>query len=66
MTRQRVYVPRDADVRVATQAIRTLLEDETSRAQLLAAAPAVLARYSWDTAAAETLAGIEGAAGRPG
>ncbi|HET7696729.1 MAG TPA: glycosyltransferase family 1 protein [Vicinamibacterales bacterium] len=56
------YVPRDADVRAATQAIRTLLEDEASRARLLASAPAVLARYSWDTAAAETLAGIEGAA----
>lgn len=58
------YVPRDADVRVATQAIRTLLEDDASRARLLAAAPAVLARYSWDTAADETLAGIEGAVER--
>ena len=58
------YVPRDADVRGATQAIRTLLEDEASRQRLLAAAPAVLARYSWDTAAADTLAGIEGAADR--
>jgi glycosyltransferase involved in cell wall biosynthesis len=56
------YVPKDGDVRVATQAIRTLLEDPASRDRLLAAAPAVLARYSWDTAAAETLAGIEKAA----
>ena len=31
---------------------------------MLAAAPAVLARYSWDAAAAETLAAIEGIAGR--
>jgi glycosyltransferase involved in cell wall biosynthesis len=57
------YVPRDADVRVATQAIRTLLEDPASRDRLLAAAPDVLARYSWDTAAADTLRGIEKAAG---
>jgi glycosyltransferase involved in cell wall biosynthesis len=56
------YVPRDADVRVATQAIRTLLEDEAARERFLSAAPAVLARYSWDAAAADTLAGIEGAA----
>lgn len=58
------YVPKDADVRVATQAIRTLLEDQASRDRLLACAPAVLARYSWDTAADETLAGIEGAVAR--
>lgn len=58
------YVPKDADVRAATQAIRTLLEDQASRDRLLAAAPGVLARYSWDTAADETLAGIEGAAAR--
>ena len=30
------------------------------RARTDAAAPGVLARYSWDTAAAQTLAGIEG------
>lgn len=58
------YVPRDSDVRVAAQAIRTLLEDRAARDGLLAAAPAVLARYSWDTAAADTLAGIEGAVSR--
>ena len=50
----------DNDVRGATTAIRTLLEDPASAAPMLAAAPAVLARYSWDTAAAATLAGIEG------
>jgi glycosyltransferase involved in cell wall biosynthesis len=55
------YVPRESDVRDATQAIRALLEDQAARERLLAAAPAVLARYSWDTAADETLAGIEGA-----
>jgi len=58
------YIPRDSDVRHATTAIRTLLEDQASRARLLEHAPAVLARYSWDAAAAETLAGIEGIARR--
>lgn len=54
------YVPRDGDVRSASTAIRTLLEDPGSRAPMLAAAPAVLARYSWDAAADQTLAAIEG------
>jgi glycosyltransferase involved in cell wall biosynthesis len=54
------YVPQDGDVRVATNAIRTLLEDPASAAPMLAAAPAILARYSWDTAAEQTLAAIEG------
>lgn len=54
------YVPRDGDVKGATTAIRALLEDPSSRAPMLAAAPGVLARYSWDTAAEQTLAGIEG------
>jgi glycosyltransferase involved in cell wall biosynthesis len=54
------YVPRDGDVRSASAAIRTLLEDPASREPMLAAAPAVLARYSWDTAADQTLAAIEG------
>jgi glycosyltransferase involved in cell wall biosynthesis len=54
------YVPPDNDVRSATAAIRALLEDPSSRAPMLAHAPAVLARYSWDTAAQETLAAIEG------
>jgi glycosyltransferase involved in cell wall biosynthesis len=58
------YVARDADVRGATQAIRTLMEDAASRARVLAAAPEILARYSWDRAAEETLAGIEKAARR--
>jgi len=54
------YVPRDGDVRVAAQAIRTLLDDPSSAAPMLTAAPGVLARYSWDTAAEQTLASIEG------
>lgn len=58
------YVPRDGDVRSASMAIRRLLEDPASRAPMLAAAPAVLARYSWDTAADQTLAAIEGIARR--
>jgi hypothetical protein len=35
------------------------MEDADSRERILRAAPAVLARYSWDTAADATLAGIE-------
>jgi glycosyltransferase involved in cell wall biosynthesis len=58
------YIPRESDVRHATIAIRTLLDDPASRARLLEHAPAVLARYSWDAAAAETLAAIEGIARR--
>jgi len=54
------YVPRDTDVPAASEAIRTLLEDRGSRERILAHAPAVLARYSWDTAADATLAAIEG------
>jgi glycosyltransferase involved in cell wall biosynthesis len=54
------YVPPDTDVVSAAEAIRTLLEDEGSRARFLAHAPAILARYSWDTAASDTLAAIEG------
>ena len=54
------YVPHDGDVRVAAGAIRTLLEDPSSAAPMLAAAPGVVARYSWDSAANETLAAIEG------
>lgn len=58
------YVPRDGDVRGATQAIRTLMEDPASRERLLAAAPAMLGRYSWQTAADETLDAIERVAPR--
>jgi glycosyltransferase involved in cell wall biosynthesis len=54
------YIPSESDVRSATVAIRTLLEDPSRRAPFLAQAPGILARYSWDTAAEQTLAGIEG------
>ena len=54
------FVPQGDEIRGATNAIRTLLDDPGSAAPMLAAAPEVLARYSWDAAAAETLAGIEG------
>jgi glycosyltransferase involved in cell wall biosynthesis len=53
------YVPRESDVRSAIVAIRTLLDDPGSRQRLLDRAPEILARYSWDTAAHETLAAIE-------
>lgn len=56
------FVSADTDVRGATTAIRTLLEDAAARERLLAAAPDVLGRYSWDTAAEQTLAAIEEAA----
>lgn len=58
------YVPADSDVRTASAAIRTLLEDPDVRARMLREAPGVLARYSWDSAAEATLAGIEGIARR--
>jgi glycosyltransferase involved in cell wall biosynthesis len=58
------YVSRESEVRNATNAIRTLIEDPGSAAPMLAAAPDVLARYSWDSAAERTLAGIEGIAER--
>jgi len=40
-------------------AIERLLTDEPLRARLLAAAPAVLARYDWPRAASDTLAVLE-------
>ena len=45
-----------------TSALETLLFDDATRARVLKEAPAVLARYSWDRAAAETLAALEAAA----
>jgi glycosyltransferase involved in cell wall biosynthesis len=53
------YVAWDSDVRGAAMAISTLIEDTASRERLLREVPAVLARYSWDTAAEATLAAIE-------
>lgn len=58
------YVPSIGDVPAASAAIRTLLEDRGARERLLASAAGVLARYSWDSAADETLAAIEKAAQR--
>jgi glycosyltransferase involved in cell wall biosynthesis len=59
------YVSPDDDVRDAAAAMRTLLQHPAIGRQLLAHAPDVLARYSWDRAAAETLAAIEQVAARP-
>ncbi len=56
-----LYVPL-RDLPATTRALETLLFDETTRAGLLGAAPAVLAKYSWQRAARETLAVLEGAA----
>ena len=54
-----VYVPvRDAPA--TTRALEAVLFDEATRSRMLAAAPAVLAKYSWPRAAQETLAVLEG------
>jgi glycosyltransferase involved in cell wall biosynthesis len=58
------YVPHDNDVRVAIEAIRTLVTDPSKAQAFLARAPEILARYSWERAAEQTLAGIEGIARR--
>ncbi|HXH05062.1 MAG TPA: glycosyltransferase family 1 protein [Vicinamibacterales bacterium] len=52
------------DVPALASAIERLLVDEVRRGELLAHAPAVLARYSWDRAAGETMAALEEAARR--
>ena len=56
-----LYVPK-GDIPAITTALNNLLFDEAIRMRVLAAAPAVLARYSWRRAAAETLAVLEAAA----
>jgi alpha-1,3-rhamnosyl/mannosyltransferase len=53
-----IYVPTN-DLRAVTQALEQLLFDDATRGRLLAAAPGVLARYSWPKAARETLAVLE-------
>jgi glycosyltransferase involved in cell wall biosynthesis len=58
-----VFVAR-GDIAGAAAAIRRLLTDPSSAAAVLAAAPAVLARYSWDAAAARTLEHLERVARR--
>jgi glycosyltransferase involved in cell wall biosynthesis len=57
-----LYVP-VSHLPETTRALETLLFDAPARARLLAAAPAVLARYSWARAARETLAVLEAACG---
>ena len=53
-----MYVPPN-DPGAVTQALRTLLFEKDARESLLAAAPAVLARYDWRRAGRETLALLE-------
>ena len=53
-----LYVP-PGDLAGTARALEELLVDSSTRARLLAAAPAVLAKYSWSRAAADTLALIE-------
>lgn len=53
-----LYVPAD-DIRATADALRRLLDSADARRDVLARAPAVLGRYSWDAAAAQTLAEIE-------
>ncbi|MGH2898817.1 MAG: glycosyltransferase, partial [Solirubrobacteraceae bacterium] len=53
-----VYVPAN-DVPSVTRALNALLFDEPTRLQVLAAAPAALAKYSWPRAARDTLAVLE-------
>jgi glycosyltransferase involved in cell wall biosynthesis len=47
------------DLSATTRALESVLFDDSTRARLLAAAPAALARYSWPRAARDTLAVIE-------
>lgn len=56
-----LYVP-PGDVRSIAIAIEQLLYDDAARRALLMAAPAVLARYDWPRAAADTLAVLEASA----
>jgi glycosyltransferase involved in cell wall biosynthesis len=56
-----LYVAK-GDIEATTEALNRLLFDEIVRQRMLGAAPAVLARYSWARAAAETLASIESVA----
>jgi glycosyltransferase involved in cell wall biosynthesis len=53
-----IFVPID-DLAATTRALEAALFDEPTRAGVLAAAPAVLAQYSWPRAARETLDVIE-------
>jgi glycosyltransferase involved in cell wall biosynthesis len=57
------YVDRDDAVRGASRAIQVLLDDRREVERLLARAPQVLSRYSWDAAAEQTLTAIHAIAG---
>lgn len=57
-----VYV-QNGDLDGIAAALNSLLFDEESRRRVLQAAPAVLGRYSWSRAAAETLTALEEVAG---
>ena len=57
-----LYIPLN-DLPATTTALRALLFDEVTRQRILRAGPPVLARYSWDRAARETLSALETAAG---
>lgn len=58
-----VFVPHD-DIAATAAALETLLSTPAKAEEILARAPAVLARYSWDKAAARTLEHIERIAAR--
>lgn len=60
-----LYV-RAGDIAALTQALQRVLFDEVTRADLLARAPQVLARYDWTAAARDTLALLVSAAGTTG
>lgn len=51
----------NADAQAVAAALESLLYDQATRARILAAAPGVLARYSWANAAQQTLEAIEAA-----
>jgi glycosyltransferase involved in cell wall biosynthesis len=51
-----------ADLEGIATALRSILLSPSSAAEQMAHAPAVLARYSWDRAAADTLSALEGIA----
>ena len=52
-------LPDALSVRTATRALERVLFDEPVRAQLLAGAPAALAKFTWPRAARETLRVLE-------
>jgi len=60
-----IYVP-VGDLPATTRALESLLFDEGARQQILAAAPAELAKYNWRRAARETLALLERVGSRRG